>query len=113
MLHLRLAVLAMALAMIGVSYAQDKKPDDKKPEEKPPVKLKGSLPQHYKKLGLRDDQLQRIYKIRGDSKAKQEELRAKIEKVKTDEKEQLEKALTPDQIKRLRELRNGDKPAEE
>ena len=109
MLHLRLAVLA--LAMIGVSYAQDKKPDDKKPDDKPPaVKLKGYLPQHYKKLGLRDDQLQQIYKIRGDSKAKQDELRAKIEKLKADEKEQLEKALTPDQIKRLRELRTGDKP---
>ena len=110
MLHLRLAVLT--LAMIGVAYSQDKKPDDKKPDDKPPVKLKGYLPQHYKKLGLRDDQLQRIYKIRADSKAKQDELLAKIAKLKADEKELLEKALTADQIKRLREIRTGDKPTE-
>ena len=32
MLHLRVALLSMAL--IGVVYAQDKKPDDKKPEKK-------------------------------------------------------------------------------
>ena len=109
MLHLRLAVLTLTLTMIGVVYAQDKKPDDKKPDDKPLVKLKGYLPQHFKKLGLRDDQLQRIYKVRADSKAKQDELKAKIDKLKADEKEQLEKVLTPEQIKRLRELRTGEK----
>ena len=113
MLHLRLAVLTLALTMIGVVYSQDKKPDDKKPDDKPPpVKLKGTLPQHYKKLGLRDDQLQRIYKIRADSRAKQDELRAKIDKLKADERELLEKALTPEQLKRLREIKLGDKPSD-
>ena len=111
MLHLRLAVLA--LAMIGIASAQDKKPDDKKTDDKPPpVKLKGYLPQHYKKLGLLDNQLQKIYKIRGETKAKTDELKAKIDKLKADEKEQVEKVLTSDQLKRLREIRSGDKPSE-
>ena len=111
MLHMRSAVLA--LAMIGVAYAQDKKPDDKKTDDKPtPVKLKGYLPQHYKKLGLLDNQLQKVYKIRADTKAKADELNAKIAKLKADEKEQLEKVLTSDQLKRLREIRSGDKPTE-
>ena len=106
MLHLRLAVLA--LAMIGIAHAQDKKPDDKPP----PVKVKGSLPMHYKRLGLLDTQLQKVYKIRADTKAKADELRAKLDRLKADEKEQLEKVLTPDQLKRLREIRSGDKPTE-
>ena len=110
MMHLRVAVLTLTL--IGVAYGQDKKPDDKKPDDKPAVKLKGYLPQHYKKLGLRDDQLQRIYKIRADTKAKTDELKAKMDKLRADEKAQLEKALTAEQLKRLRELQTGDKPTE-
>jgi Spy/CpxP family protein refolding chaperone len=111
MLHLRLALLA--LAMIGVAYAQDKKPDDKKPDDKtPPVKLRGQLPKNYKQLGLLDTQLQKIYKIRADARAKGDELRAKLAKLKDDETEQLEKVLTPEQLKRLREIRSGVKPTE-
>ena len=65
MLHLRVALLSMAL--IGVVYAQDKKPDDKKPDDKPPVKLKGPMPTYYKKLGLSDVQVQKILKIRAET----------------------------------------------
>jgi hypothetical protein len=104
---LRMGTIALALTMIGVVYSQDKKPNDK-----PPVKLTGRLPQNYKKLGLRDDQLQRIYKIRADAKAKGDELKAKLDKLKADERVQLEKVLTPEQLKRLREIRSGDKPTE-
>ena len=113
MVHLRLAVLALALTMIGVIYAQDKKPDDKKPDDKPPpVKLKGPMPTYYKKLGLSDVQVQKILRIRADTRAKVDELDAKIKKLRADEREQLEKSLTAEQLKRLRELRNGDKPTE-
>ena len=106
MSHLRVALLSLAL--IGVIYAQDKKPDDKPP----PVKLKGPMPTYYKKLGLSDVQVQKILKIRADTRAKVDELDAKIKKLKADEREQLEKALTPEQLKRLRELRTGEKPTE-
>jgi Spy/CpxP family protein refolding chaperone len=110
---LRMGAIALTLAMIGVVYSQDKKPDDKKPDDKkPPVKLKGYLPQNWKKLGLRDDQVQKIYKIRADAKAKADELKAKLDKLKAEEKEQLEKVLTPEQLKRLREIRTGEKPTE-
>ena len=111
MLHLRVALLSLAL--IGVIYAQDKKPDDKKPDDKPPpVKLKGPMPTYYKKLGLSDVQVQKILKIRADTRAKVDELKAKIEKLTTDEKENLKKVLTPDQIKRLREIKLDEKPSE-
>ena len=112
MLHLRMAVLALTLAMIGVANGQDKKPDDKKPDDKPPVKLKGSLPPNYKRLGLRDDQVQKILKIRADARAKTDELQAKIKKLKDDANDQVEKVLTPEQMKRLREIKLGDKPSD-
>ena len=112
MLHLRMGAIALALTLIGVVYSQDKKPDDKKPDDKPPVKLKGSLPPNYKKLGLRDDQVQKILKIRADSRAKQDELLERIKKLKADEKELVEKVLTPEQMKRLREIKLGDKPTD-
>ena len=112
MLHLRLAILTLTLTLIGVAYCQDKKPDDKKPDDKPPVKLKGSLPTHYKRLGLRDDQVQKILKIRAESRAKQDELLAKIKKLKDDANDQVEKVLTPEQMKRLREIKLGDKPSD-
>ena len=110
MMHLRVAVLALTL--IGVAYGQDKKPDDKKPDDKPAVKLKGTLPTYYKRLGLRDDQVQKILKIRADAKAKTDELTAKIKKLKDDANEQVEKILTPEQMKRLREIKLGDKPSD-
>lgn len=105
------SVLTLAV-FVGLAVGQDKKPDDKKGEEKPQagaVKLKGYLPQHFKKLGRRDDQLQAVYKIRASSKAKQDELKEKIEKVRADEKADLEKVLSADQLKRLKALRAGDK----
>jgi hypothetical protein len=110
MMHMRVAVLALTL--IGVAYGQDKKTEDKKPDEKPAVKLKGSLPTYYKRLGLRDDQVQKILKIRAETKAKTDELTAKIKKLRDDGNEQVEKVLTPEQMKRLREIKLGDKPSD-
>ena len=117
MLYLRMSLIAMALTMVGAAYFQekkdDKKTDDKKTDDKPPaVKLKGPLPTHYNRLGRRDDQVQKILKIRLDYRTKQDELKAKMDKLKVEEKELLEKALTPDQLKRLREIKSGDKPSD-
>ena len=95
----------IGLGLVG-AQVKDK---EKEPDKAPPVKLKGQLPTFYKSLGLRDDQRQAILKIRAESKAKQDELRAAIEKLRADERGLLEKVLTADQIKRLRELRTGDK----
>lgn len=108
MVYVRLVVTLLALTLLGAASFQEKD-KDKKPEDKTPAKLKGYLPPLYKKLGLRDDQTQKIYKIRGDFKTKTEELKRQIEKLKSDEKEALEKVLTPEQLKRLKELRLGEK----
>jgi hypothetical protein len=101
-----LGVTVLALAMVGVAYSQEKS-DDKT------AKVRGQLPAFYKKLGLRDDQIQKIYQIRADYKGKVDELRRKMEQLKATEKGELEKVLTPEQLKRLKELRLGEKSAPE
>jgi hypothetical protein len=117
MLRFRLIGAVLLIALFGAGlYGQgeDKKGDkkgDKKPDEKPPpvLPVRGTLPQYYKKLGLRDDQKQSIYKIRATHKAKVEELKRQLQELKDREKEALEKVLTPEQLKRLRQLRSGEK----
>jgi hypothetical protein len=90
-------VSLLLLALIGAVYSQDT------------PKLRGQLPQNYGKLGLRDDQKQAIYKVRADYKTKIDQLRKQLEKLRADEKEALEKLLTPEQLKRLKEIRSGEK----
>lgn len=116
MLRFRLVGTVLLIAMFGAGlYGQgedkkgDKKDTTKKPDEKPALPIRGTLPQYYKKLGLRDDQKQSIYRIRANSKAKMEELKRQMQELKDREKEALEKVLTPEQLKRLRQLRSGEK----
>lgn len=118
MLRFRLAVLVLSLSLLGAASFQKidtkSKPDTgAKPEDKAPAKVKGHLPSYYKKLGLRDDQVQNIYRIRADYKVKIETLKQQMDRLKTEEKGALEKVLTPEQLKRLRELRSGEKAADQ
>jgi Spy/CpxP family protein refolding chaperone len=114
MLYVRVGVVVLALvALLGVVSAQDKDKDKSTKDQKDkttkdgktPDKVRGQLPAYYKKLGLRDDQTQKIYRLRADYKSKVDALKKKIEQLRTDEREDLEKVLTPEQLKRLRELR--------
>ena len=70
----RASLLALITALVVLSgglVGQDTKKDDKKldtttkveKKDEPPVKVKGQLPPNWKKLGLTDDQVQRIYKV--------------------------------------------------
>src|SRR4051794_32043421 len=92
--YLRVSVVMLALAaLLGMVYAQDKdKEKDKSTKhDKPPVKVRGQLPPYYKKLGLRDDQVQKVYRVRADYKGKVDALKKKIDQLKADEREDLEK----------------------
>jgi hypothetical protein len=84
---------------------------DKKDDKQPP-KVKGQLPPFFKKIGLRDDQIQKIYVLRAGYKTKIDALKMQMEKLKADEKQEIEKVLTPEQLKRLKELRSGEKTTE-
>jgi Spy/CpxP family protein refolding chaperone len=110
MSRIRIGGLVLVLVLMGTAFAQDKDKDKpKKPDEGTPTRLKGQLPPYFKKLGLRDDQVQKIYKLRADYKVKADDLKKKMDLLKGEEKESLEKVLTPEQLKRLKELRSGEK----
>jgi Spy/CpxP family protein refolding chaperone len=102
-LRIGIALVLVSLLTTGWLLGQDKKGEDKTP----PVKVRGTLPSGYGKLGLRDDQKQRIYKIRGNYRGKIEALQRQIDQLKVEERAAIEKVLTPEQLKRLRELRGG------
>jgi TolA-binding protein len=102
-LTLGMGVLALVLMGGGFLLGDDKKPDDKEP------KAKGTLPQHWKQLGLTDDQVQKVYKIESTYRTKIDALKQQIEDLKDEEKAEMQKLLTDAQKARLKELKLGEK----
>ena len=102
----RLFVGVTALAVVvlagGWLLGDDKKSDD--------PKAKGTLPQHYKKLGLSDKQVQDIYKIQASYREKIEPLQQQIDDLKKAEHQDVENVLTADQKAALAKLLVGDLP---
>ena len=92
----------MAFASTGFLCGDDK-PAEKK-DDTPPVKVKGQLPANWKKLGLTDEQTQKVYKISGDYRSQIEELQGKIKKLQAEERAEMFKVLTDAQKARLKEL---------
>lgn len=95
-------VLAVSLLVGGWSLGDDKKDDAKK--DAPPPKLKGQLPANWKKLGLAEDQVQKVYKVQNDYRAKIDALEEKIKQTKSEEKTEMMKVLTDAQKARLKEI---------
>jgi Spy/CpxP family protein refolding chaperone len=94
-----LAVLVTVLLIGGGLQGQDKKDDKKEP---PP--LRGVLPPNFGKIGLSEEQKQRIYKIEADAREKIAELEKKISELKEKEKQDLLSVLTDEQKKKLKEI---------
>jgi Spy/CpxP family protein refolding chaperone len=104
---LGIAGVGLALFLMGPGVSgQDKEPG---------VKVRGQLPPLYKKLGLAEDQVQRIYKIQGEYRPKIQQLERQIKKLRGEERREMAKVLTDDQRAKLRKLiedRIGEPPAE-
>ncbi|MBY0527847.1 MAG: hypothetical protein K2R98_30905 [Gemmataceae bacterium] len=112
MLRSRLLLAILSLALIGTNWlpvgAQDKK-DDKKDT---PTKVKGVLPANWGKLGLTDEQKQKVYKVQADYRDKISDLEKQIKDLKDKEKGDMEKVLTDEQKKRLKDILTGKAPTE-
>ena len=106
---IRLLSLVLVFAIVGVVLAQDKDTPKKDKTTEPEKKYKGILPANFKKLGLTDAQVQNIYKIQTEYRAKMDDLKKQMEALKATEKATIEKVLTDVQLKRLKESRSGDK----
>lgn len=111
MFRLRFGAVLLTACVLstGILVGQDKKADDKKPDE---PKVKGFLPQNWGKLGLSADQKQDIYRIQAKYNAEIDSLKAKIDKLKEEEKAAMEKVLTDEQKKKLKEIKSGEKPTD-
>jgi Spy/CpxP family protein refolding chaperone len=76
----------------------------------------GRLPPGFAKLGLSDEQKQKIYKIQAEYQSKIQALRAQIKKLEEEERTQIFSVLTPGQKELYRKLRDipetksSDKP---
>jgi hypothetical protein len=93
----------------GWLWAQDNKESKEPKKEEPPAqRLRGQLPANYKKLGLSDEQIQKIYRIQADYQTKVRELEDQIKKLKIQEKSEIEKVLTKAQRERLKEILTGE-----
>src|ERR1700678_2025200 len=95
MMRLRGFVLLAGLVLVtGGLYGDDK--------TEPPVK--GRLPTYWTKLGLSDEQKQKVFKVQGDHHDKVAALEKQLKELKDKEKTDLEEILTEEQKKHLREL---------
>jgi Spy/CpxP family protein refolding chaperone len=73
-------------------------------QDKTEPKVKGVLPPNWGKLGLTDEQKQKVYKTEADYKGKIADLEKQIAELKGKEKEDLLKVLTDEQRKRLKDI---------
>jgi hypothetical protein len=82
------------------------------PKKDAPVKVRGSLPPNWGKLGLNDQQRQEIYQIQSDYGTQIAALRQQISDLQAKERKDMEKVLTDAQKQRLREIVAGKAPAD-
>ena len=105
-------LMGCLFVMSGGLAGQEKKDDPKKKDEPtkkddPPVKAKGVLPMNWKKIGLTDEQVQKIYRIQTKYNDEIAALEAKIAELKTTKDKEMKGVLTADQKKRLEDILLG------
>lgn len=105
MTRFRFVAVAFVLTLLCSPWTVGNAADDK-----PDTKMRGQLPQSWGKLGLSDEQKQKIYRVQGEFRAKIDALEKQIMDLKSAEKKDLEKILTPAQKERLREILTGKAP---
>lgn len=93
--QLGVGIVALFCVIAGGLHGQDNK------KETP---VKGQLPPQWKKLGLNDDQVKKIYAAQSDYRGKIAELKDKIRDLEKQERTEMEKVLTDAQKARLKEI---------
>jgi hypothetical protein len=95
-------LMGVLLLFGGVLLAQEAKKgqEAKKAQEK----VSGRLPPGYGKLGLSDEQRQRIYKVQAAYDAKIEDLEEQLKRLQAEKRKAIDGVLTADQQKMLRKI---------
>ena len=102
----RIGGVLMGLSLVAVmgllpSLAQDA----------PASKAARRVPPYFSKVGLTDEQREKVYAIRARHQAKIEELKQQIEETQLKEMEECESVLAAPQKQLLEQLRSGAKTA--
>jgi hypothetical protein len=77
-------------------------------DDKTEPKVRGTLYPNWKRLGLTEEQTQKIYKIQGNYRGQIDKLEAQIRDLKKKERSEAELVLTAAQKQRLKELGSGE-----
>src|SRR5687768_4228855 len=77
-------------------------------DDKVEPKFRGTLYPNWKRLGLTEEQTQKIYKIQTNYRGQIDKLEAQIRDLKKKERVEAEQILTPAQKQRLKELSSGE-----
>jgi Spy/CpxP family protein refolding chaperone len=72
--------------------------------KEPAAKERGQLPQGWKKIGLSDKQVEKIYSIQGEYRSKIYKLAVEIKKLRAEQRREMFRVLTEDQKAKLRKL---------
>jgi TolA-binding protein len=101
-------VLSLLLGSASSAVAQDKeKSKSGSSSGSKDSKVRGVLPQHYRQLGLSDEQRQAIYKIQNEYSDKIDDMQKKIDDIKAERNAKYLKSLTKAQRDRLEEIKKG------
>src|SRR5438067_1039804 len=104
--RLRMVALAVGLVVVCSPWV-DGQDATKKDSKDPAPKMRGTLPQNWGKLGLSDEQKQKIYEAQNKYRAKIDALKKQITEMQDQEKKDMEGVLTDAQKARLREIVAG------
>jgi hypothetical protein len=107
--RLVLAIVLLAGLVTPAVVGQDKA---KVKEKEGTGKLRGTLPANYGKLGLSEEQKQKIYEIRDKFRAKIDDLQKQISDARELERRDIERVLTSAQRERLRDIITGKAPGD-
>src|SRR5438045_2242066 len=102
--------LLLGLALVGAFLAGGLLMNGRiiQADDKTEPKVRGTLYANWKKLGLTEEQTQKIYKIPATYRGQTEKREVQIRERKKKERAEADTVLTPAQKQRLKELSSGE-----
>src|SRR5262245_61041107 len=102
MFKARLFALFAALLLLPAAWVLSQEKESAKAKDEPAKATKVALPKGWTKLGLTEAQKQEAYKTRARYLEPIRRLQDQLDALKTEERTELEKILTPEQRKQLK-----------
>ena len=114
---MKLSIVPLSLLLVALSFLNQPPvsvadSDAKSATVPADATKRGRLPANYGKIGLSDDQRERIYALQSSYEARLAPLREELERLTQDRDSKIEETLTAGQRQRLKELKAAkQKPA--